>query len=216
MCTRLGTHRHRQNGYSGGEKYQVTVTAAVSLIYLRIANCRFAPRGRAPLLFLISFFTGQRSFSPLCKRFRSSFAQLTLWQSQPRCRRSWSLTRHKRCSKIPTITSCVECEKSVCLVCIRLRFGLASERWAVYGLRLTSRWMFKCSFLFSLSPPRTFYNRPIPVFKHVAMSLSVDNVVVMMSHELKGDTARSTGTLTLLLLMFTSPPRINPDSVGNA
>lgn len=33
------------NGYLGGEKYQVTVTAAVALIYLHIANHRFASRG---------------------------------------------------------------------------------------------------------------------------------------------------------------------------
>lgn len=33
------------NGYLGGEKYQVAVTAAVALIYLHIANRRFASRG---------------------------------------------------------------------------------------------------------------------------------------------------------------------------
>lgn len=63
------------------------------------------------------------------------------------------------------------------------------------------------------------------------MPLSVDNVSKMMSHELKGDIERLTRTLTLLLPMldglmfyacrlwlgaeFTSPPQINPDSVGN-
>lgn len=69
------------NGYLGGEKYQVTVTAAVALIYLQI-----------------SFFTAQRKKFSCVKRFRSSFAQLTSSQSQSQSQSQCPLlksTRHK-------------------------------------------------------------------------------------------------------------------------
>lgn len=67
------------SGYLGGWKIPTLPSPQLLLlICLHIANHRFASRGRAPLLFLISSFTGQREKFFPCKEVQKQFCTINV------------------------------------------------------------------------------------------------------------------------------------------